>query len=267
MDIDEAFIRSVFKDTRMTAKYMDVLVSAGALEMYQTAFTSKEFDPDNNYELYEFVGDSVIGEALVWYFYSAFPQLHCTAGIKTINRLKIVHASSESFSEIARALGFLPRIKASAPELADEDKTQHLLEDVLEAFVGVTKIVLTSAFGLPGVGNQVVFNFVFAIFDKKNISFAPEDLYDAKTRLKELFDNRTESNPIFVRFENPVYEEFVDANKTMLTRLVFKKNRSVVFVGEGRTKQAREKSAAQKAIAYLRSAGYKTEKQFAPFCS
>lgn len=267
MDLDKAFILNVFKDSKIVPKYMDVLVSVSALEMYQTAFTSKEYNPEKNYELYEFVGDSVIGEALVWYFYSVFPQLHCAAGIKTINRLKIVHASSESFSEIARSLDFLPRIKATEIELADEDKTQHLLEDVLEAFVGVTKIVLTEAFGLPGVGNQIVYNFIFSIFDKKKISFAPEDLYDAKTRLKELFDNRTENNPIFVKFDNPVYEEIVDVNNVMLTRLWFKKNKTVMFFGEGRTKQAREKNAAQKAIAYLKDKGYRTEKQFVPFCA
>lgn len=268
MEVDKTFILNVFKDSKLSEKYLQVLVTPQALKMYETAFTSKNYDVVNNYELFEFIGDAVLGEAIVFYFYQSFPQLRCSSEIKTINRLKIVHVSSESFSEIALNLNFLPRIKASDEELNDADKTQRLLEDVFEAFIGATKIILTDYFHLPGVGNQIIYDFVSSIFEKKNISFAPDDLYDAKTRLKELFDNKAESNVIYKKFTAPVYEEKYDVNSGLiLTYLYFKNDRNIKFQGVGKTKPAREKNAAQQALNYLKMQGFKTEKQFTPFCA
>lgn len=269
MEIDKDFILDTFKNSSISAKYIKVLISNKSLEMYQNAFTSKSLDLKNNYELYEYIGDAVLGNVIVWYFYSVFPQLRCSSEIKILNRLKIIHASSESFSEIAKQLNFLPRIRASEEELNDEEKKQHLLEDVFEAFIGVTKIVLTENFDLPGVGDQIVYNFIFPIFQKKQISFETDDLYDAKTRLKELFDNKTDTNPVFVSFGSVNYEEIVNTTTiphTYSTRLFFKNNKNIKFFGTGRTKQAREKNAAQQALEYLKNNGYKIEKQFTPFC-
>jgi|688.fasta_scaffold30917_10 dsRNA-specific ribonuclease len=269
MNIDKEFILNTFKNSSISPKYINVLVTEKSLKMYQIAFTSKSLDLKNNYELFEYIGDAVLGNAIVWYFYSAFPQLRCSSEIKILNRLKIIHASSESFSDIAISLNFLPRIHASEEEFNDEEKKQHLLEDVFEAFIGVTKIVLTEHFGLPGIGDEIVYNFISPIFEKKKISFETDDLYDAKTRLKELFDNKTETNPVFVSFGSVIYEE--NTNNTTIpptysTRLSFKNNKNIKFFGIGRTKQAREKNAAQQALEYLKNNGFKIEKQFTPFC-
>jgi dsRNA-specific ribonuclease len=48
--------------------------------------------------------------------------------------------------------------------------------------------------------------------------------------------------------------------------LSFKNNKNIKFFGIGRTKQAREKNAAQQALEYLKNNGFKIEKQFTPFC-
>jgi len=273
MEIDDAFILNVFKDLEFGSednkeKYLQVLITPNAIKMYQTAFTSKNYDAVNNYDLYEFIGDAILGNIIVKYFHDNFPQLQCSAEVKTLSRLKIVHTCSESFSEIALNLNFLPRIKATVEELNDDDKVQHLLEDVFEAFIGVTDIILTNHFHLSGIGHQIVKNFIDLIFNNKTISFAPEDLYDAKTRLKELFDNKTDANAIYIKFISPIYEEYRDVNSgLMATSLYFKNNKSIKFQGIGKTKPAREKNAAQQALDYLKRQGFKTEKQFTPFCA
>lgn len=256
------FLKSLFQRMDVRNKYLDVLLSRSSIEIYKSAFTSKTVDPINNYELYEFVGDLEANNAIVWYFYKVFPQLHCPKGIKVFNRLKIVHVSNESFSDIADSLGFWPFVRYDKINDKENKTREGLLEDVFESFIGATKIILSENFGMVGVANQFIYNFIKSIFDERNISFAPEDLYDAKTRLKELFDNKTDGNPIFVNFGGPVYEELSNTE----TRMFFRKNRNLVFVGDGRTKQMREKSAAQKALDFLKANGYKTDKYFVPFC-
>lgn len=68
------------------------------------------------------------------------------------------------------------------------------MEDVFEAFIGVTKLTLVEKFGYMGVGNQIVFNMIKTLMDERNIVLDPEELYDTKTRLKELFDKRDIQN-------------------------------------------------------------------------
>lgn len=265
MEITKSFILEIFKENNLSEKYKNALTSPCALELYQIAFTSAGYDPNKNYELFEFIGDSILGESLVWYFYTIFPQLRCTSGIKTLNRLKIKYADSKTFSKIALDLNFLPYIRALPEELSNDEKKQSLLEDVLEAFAGVTKVILTKNFQYACVGNQIITDLITLIFNKKNISLDPEKLYDPKTRLKELFDIKTPMNNIFVRFGTPVYESRSD-DEGVKTVLYFKKDPSIVFTGVGRTLAEREKKAAKQALQWLQAEGYRVEKQFAPFC-
>ena len=64
---------------------------------------------------------------------------------------------------------------------------KDLLEDTLEAFIGCTEYLLDKAYR-PGVGYAIVYDILSDIFDEIPISLRFEDLYDAKTRLKETFD-------------------------------------------------------------------------------
>ena len=187
MDITPEFIKRVFNKSKIDPKYMDVLTNPEALATYRIAFTSKTVDPDNNYELLEYMGDVEANAAVVWYFYEAYPQLRCTESINTLNRLKIVHVSSESFSQFADDLGFWPhimyneRVAAEKPPL--KKSREALLEDVFEAFVGATQIILYNEFGLVGVCRQIIYNFIEA----KTISFdaRKQDLFDVR-RLRKV---------------------------------------------------------------------------------
>lgn len=106
-------------------------------------------------------------------------------GVKTVARLRINYASKHQLSNIANRLGFWPHIQAS-----EEEKMIHrddLLEDVFEAFMGVTEYLIDEHICI-NVGYAVVYDILASIFDDIEISLEYEDLYDAKTRLKELFD-------------------------------------------------------------------------------
>jgi dsRNA-specific ribonuclease len=264
MDITADFIKNVFSKSKIDPKYMNVLTNSSALDTYNIAFTSKTVHPEDNYELFEFLGDTAANDAIVMYFYEVFPQLRCAKSINILNRLKIVYVSRDSFSKIAENLGFWPYIKYDKNNENEYTKKtkEALLEDVFEAFIGATKIILLKEFNLVGVGSQIIYNFIKPIFDAKNISFKPEDIFDAKTRLKELFDNKSDSNLLYVNFGQYKYN---DQQHGTNTELHFPKVK-LVFNGSGNSKQQSHKIAAQKAIDYFNKKGYKTEKKFNLFC-
>lgn len=273
MDLNIDFMRRTLQGAKLEEHYLRILL--GAIKEYQTAFTSPTVDSNNNYELYENLGDITANEAIVWYFYEKFPQLHCPSGVKTMARLKINYGSSDSYSSIADSLGFWPYIKASDEEKSNLEKKQKLLEDVFEAFIGVTKLVLINYFGYQGVGNQIVYNIIKSIFDKKEISLDADVLYDAKTRLKEIFDKaiiQKQFGKLVYRhhdFSQPFPDDNADLNNfKKYTELFFVKDNvyTKIATGRGIKKVDQEKDAASQALEYLKNKGYDIEKKFKLFC-
>lgn len=178
-------INSVLKKGNLRKKYRDILTDKSSMEIYASAFTSELVDADNNYQVLEQVGDLTGNKFIVNYMYERFPQLDCAEGVKVVARLRINYGAKQSFSEIARKLGFWPFI--SATNDLRQRKMKPLLEDVFEAFLGATERILDRKKRV-GVGYAIVYDILATIFDEMDISLRYEDLYDSKTRLKELFD-------------------------------------------------------------------------------
>jgi dsRNA-specific ribonuclease len=260
MELTQNALIAMLRESRIEDHYIYILTEA--LDQYKIAFTAPSVDSDNNYEMYEILGDSTANESLVWYFYETFPQLRCPTGVKIVARLKINNSGTESFSAFANSLNLLPYVKATPEELNDPDKQAKLLEDVFEAFLGVTKYALYQKFGYIGVGNQVVFNIIKTLLDQRNITLDPNELYDTKTRLKEIFDRYD----IQQKFGSKV--QYIQ-NPLRYTELFFIKNGQKIKIaqGEGATKAIQEKDAARIALEYLKEQGVETEKKFKLFCS
>jgi len=178
-------INGVLKKGKLRGKYRKMLTDDSSMEIYAAAFTSELVDIDNNYQVLEQVGDLIGNKFIVNYMYERFPQLDCTEGVKVVARLRINYGAKQSFSEIARKLGFWPFI--SATNDLRQRKMKPLLEDVFEAFLGATERILDRKKRV-GVGYAIVYDILATIFDEMDISLRYEDLYDSKTRLKELFD-------------------------------------------------------------------------------
>jgi len=183
-------IISVLKKGNLKKKYRDMLTDDASMSIYASAFTSEMVDPVNNYQVLEQVGDLTGNKFIVNYMYEKFPQLDCAEGVKVVARLRINYGAKQSFSEIARKLGFWPFI--SATNDLRQRKMKPLLEDVFEAFLGATERILDKKKRI-GVGYAIVYDILATIFDEMDISLRYEDLYDPKTRLKELFDVHEDS--------------------------------------------------------------------------
>jgi len=178
-------ITSLLKKGNLKQKYIDLLTTPENMEKYGAAFTSELVDETNNYQVYEQLGDLTGNKFIVWYFYKRFPQLKCAEGVKVAARLRINYGSKNSFFKIAQDNGFWPFI--SATNQVRQRKVKSLLEDVLEAFIGVTESILDEEVRL-GVGYASAYSILESMFDEMNISLRYKDLYDAKTRLKEMAD-------------------------------------------------------------------------------
>ena len=179
-------IKQVLKKSKLKRKYVDILTDEESMKLYANAFTSDSVDEENNYQVMEQLGDLTGNKFIVTYMYKRFPQLKCSEGVKVAARLRINYGSKQSFAEISRKLGFWSFI--SATNDLRQRKMKPLLEDVFEAFLGTTEDILDTRMKTIGVGNAIVYNILSNIFDEMDISLKYEDLYDAKTRLKELFD-------------------------------------------------------------------------------
>lgn len=178
-------IASLLRKGGLKSRYIKMLTDDEAMKIYGCAFTSELVDPDNNYQVLEQVGDLAGNKFIVNYMYNRFPQLDCADGVKVVARLRINYGAKESFAGIARKLGFWDFI--SATNELRQRKMKSLLEDVFEAFLGATERILDKR-KRTGVGYAIVHDILTSIFNEMDISLRYEDLYDAKTRLKELFD-------------------------------------------------------------------------------
>lgn len=177
---------------RLKPKYIDKLTDQNAMKSYSKAFTASSADANNNYEQFEQLGDVTANKFIVWYAYRRFPQLDCPEGVKVVARLRINYGAKESFAPLAEKLGFWEYISAQEEgvERGIKYRNRHkkdLLEDTFEAFIGCTEYLLDNAYR-PGVGYGIVYDILSDIFNELPMSLRFEDLFDAKTRLKETFD-------------------------------------------------------------------------------
>ena len=182
----QEFVKSILKRGNVKDKFMKPLLTEEAFEKYGIALTSASANPVDNCEFYEIAGDVLANKIIVCYMCKRFPQLKCSECVKVIARLKINYGSCQTFQRFAEKLGFWPFI--SATEDARSRLKKKLLEDSFEAFLGVTEIILDDAFGMVGVGYNVVYDILASVFDEEVISLKYDALYDPKTRLKQIFD-------------------------------------------------------------------------------
>jgi len=184
---DDDFKNMLFnflKKGNLKEAYIYDLVDHG-FNLFSSAFTSKTVNETENYEMLEQLGDSTANKFIPWYMYKKFPELRNTLGVKVVARLKINYASKMIFHKIGEQLNFWPFISASIEERQRNKK--KLLEDCFEALIGATESLLDEKFR-TGVGYAIIYEILENIFNTIHISLTYDDLFDPKTKLKELHD-------------------------------------------------------------------------------
>ena len=253
------FLNKILKKANIKEHYINYLLSVDSLKQYNIAFTAPSANPNHNYEVYEQLGDLSANKFIVNYMYDKFPKLQCCECVKIVARLRILYGSKQTFSKIAEELGFWIYISSSEDQRNTEKK--KLLEDTFEAFIGVTEYLLDSYYEKQniekGVGYAVVYKLLENVFNNIHISLKYEDLYDAKTRLKELFDlyNKGDSNIGLL-----IYEETKDVEARLTTSFVYQKlsdsNRKLLGQGCASLKADAQQRAAAFGIIKMNMMGY-----------
>lgn len=278
------FIVDLLKLGKVKKSYVDILTNDENMKLYSAAFTSDLVDDTNNYQVFEQLGDKTVNKFIIWYIYRRFPQLKCPEGVKVAARVQINYCSKTSFAELAYKYSFWKYITATN-EVRETNKID-LLEDVFEAFIGVTEWIIDNNIKFKdkdifGVGYASVYRILETMFNEINISLKHEDLYDAKTRLKEVFDlhveklgvlqyecldqNMPPGGPIIqqlvekkcrvYRLEGAKYEIRPDGTINN-NRFVGRYNKILIGEGSAQYKAQAEQQAAAKAIKTLESQGY-----------
>lgn len=223
------------------------------LSLFEQAFTHSTFDPEKNYEALEILGDSTLNFCVVYYLTQRFPQLMCNngSGVGTLARLKINLVSKSIFSKCAQKLGFSDHIASDM--LTRREDMDSLLEDTFEAFQGALLRIISLCDSAstkrgylpsPGPSYRIISNF----FDGMEISLKYDDLYDAKTRLKQLLESMHVGCPQYHHSQ-----EYDPNGKIIFTTRIKIGNAPTEWgVGKGFRKNESEQNACEHAIVNLK---------------
>lgn len=198
----KTFITSLLE--RSHIKLPNNYLDADSMKLFQRAFTHKSFDAVNNYEHLEFVGDAIVNNVVAQYLKKWDDEL----SVCYLTRLKHNITSKKQLAIIAENAGFFKHIRMSDELrqrfLAMDAKTRHIvpsrkskkdvcymdvLEDCMEAVTGAISEVVDRKSGCKiGVGFVASYTFISSFLDELEISTKYEDIFDAKSRFKEICD-------------------------------------------------------------------------------
>lgn len=244
--------------TQITADAIQYLLSEPCLQRYQVAFTHPSCGLEECYEYYEFIGDSVVNKCVMYYLSQKYKQMTSKRSIKILARIKVEYVSKKwlaHFSETLDFKSFISTDEKIRKIVQTKDGPQvmlpkSVLEDVFEAFIGVTEQLLDNKYE-HNVGYYICQNFMNVILTHFVISMEYNSLFDAKTRLKELFDVLKVKQPTYT-FADYMKKDDNQASFFSVS-CSFQLNGVNIVIGKGtgcQKKEAEEK-ASEKALYYL----------------
>jgi dsRNA-specific ribonuclease len=198
--------------TGIRKEVLEYLTTDKNLEVYAAVFTHPSACSDDiaNYEFWEFLGDSVVNKCVMHYLCHKYIHMRSKKSVKVLARVKVNYISKKWLAWFGDHFHFWTFIKADEKVLSSQ-KTK-LLEDVFEAFFGATEMLLDQKYGI-GVGYYVCQMIMDNILKHNEMDLEYNNLFDAKTRLKELFDAIRHEQPAYTwvnhtihTHNNPVFE-------------------------------------------------------------
>jgi dsRNA-specific ribonuclease len=181
-----------------------------AMAKFELAMTHSSVfpsDPAKNYEMLEHLGDAIVNCITTWYLKNRFPDIvkWGNRGVQYLSKQKSLITSKPYLAEFAKLLGFIRFIRfrplqytfAKTAEGGPGTITvqtvtmdRSMEEDVFEAFFAALVEIIDERESLVGVGYSVAYSILSSFYDEREIPTSLNDLVDAKTQLKELFDKR-----------------------------------------------------------------------------
>jgi dsRNA-specific ribonuclease len=182
----QKLVQKTLAKAMLKPEYLKAFTRPEAMENWERCFTHKTANKTNNYETSEALGDRIAAIALNYHFTKRFPKLIRPdgKGVKYLARMQIVYGSKQIFASLAEELGFTDYIQSN--EFERKNRQIDLQEDVFEAFFHVMfKFCEENAEFTGYAPCCLLMNNLMA---ERPISLKWQDLWDAKTRLKETID-------------------------------------------------------------------------------
>lgn len=191
-------------------KYTD----SSGMNAFEKAVTHDSVNPTaraENYEMLEHLGDASVNKATTWYLKSRFPEIIARGdpGVQIISKQKSLLTSKPYLARYSDMLGLTKFIRyrplnytyantnadptAIAPVYKKVTLDRSMREDVFEAFFGCLEEVLDAKEDIIGIGYALVYRILASFYSQQYIPTTKNELVDAKTQLKELFDKRKKS--------------------------------------------------------------------------
>jgi len=158
------------------SKYIDIdlFKNKKYYKLFYSLFRSYLVDPINNYEYYEIIGDVSANKCVLEYLLNKY-DINKT----NIQNIKLSYISTTNYAMLSDKLDLYKYFD-------HKDVTQHLntakiKEDLFEAFIGITELILDSEYGI-GQGYKYICKIITDILDNTTL----KTLSDAVTILKEI---------------------------------------------------------------------------------
>lgn len=256
----KAFIISILERGKLSKTTITTLTDEESMVVFRKAFTHAGYDAEFNYEFLEFRGDVVVNRAIVEYIRTRFPKV---VSVKWLTKLKHNLASKTILAQIAMRGDFQTQINYGR-DISDliragryHENVEYLsmMEDTFEAMAGAVVQVVDDKYR-HGVGYAVAYSIIASFFDELPISLKWEDVFDAKSRLKELYDQykwvieqSISTRPVKGR-TNQLFSVITGYPRGDRTRKP--ENKEVIGKGVGATSQLAQEAAAEKALVTLK---------------
>ena len=208
---------------------------------------------DDDYERLEFLGDAVVSVVVAKYLFERFPDKN--EGFLTKMRTKLVNGEMLGF--LGNKLGF-GKFAIMSRHIEDKCKgrtSQHILEDIFEAFVGamfldfneIDNYNLLDNF-YSGIGFQICEKFIIHVIEEF-VDFSELILKNNnyKEMLNKYFNETYESS---INFSEPSVEGGL--NDRLYTVDILDNNNIVIGTGVGKSKKKAEQYACKDTLINLK---------------
>jgi ribonuclease-3 len=214
-----------------------------------------------SYERLEFLGDSILRLILTDYGFVRYPEKQ--EGDLTKLRSQIENGTS--LAEISKilALNKYVIISRNYEYINARNKNQKILCDVFEAFIGamyldaceikydeigkIPNIILLDR----GYGYKICYEFITTLIEKElDLSYLLENDTNYKDKLLQYFHEKSWGDPSYGLMDTIV--EDVKLGKRKFKMYVRDKDKNIIGIGVGSSKQKGEKLAAKKALEFLK---------------
>ena len=244
----------------LTEAEIEKIIDEDGMKIMTNAVTHWSLNEDEDYEVWETLGDSTLNKIMVWYMYRRFPH----ASSEELTEAKKINVSKGQFPVYAQTLQLPQYVRYKNIQYQSGKNTltisldKSMKEDTFEAFFGALEFLIDSKIIL-GAGYLIVYNIVTHILDQQQMTVDLSKIKDSITQLKEIFDSRKKLGDSYIyQFDYMTKKEKVTLmfNKELDSPVTMKdgKHPHIIKLEVPQVLNAKdgERKASEKALVFLK---------------